>query len=78
MNKSVDKAYLERKKQKAKIDATIYLYEDYPNVARKLDAIKTAWNRLYHDLEVLGCLKEELLEDIIINNHVMKAEDIEY
>ena len=67
MNKSVDKAYLERKNQKAKIDATIYLYEDYPNVARKLDAIKTAWNRLYHDLEVLGCLKEELLEDTIIN-----------
>lgn len=65
--KNVDKVYLERKNKKAKIEARIYLYEDYPNMARKLDSIKALWNRQVPELETLGCLKEDVLADIITN-----------
>lgn len=65
--KNVDKVYLERKNKKAKIDAKIFLLEDYPTIARKLDTIKPYWNRISNTLEELGCLKEDLLADVITN-----------
>lgn len=66
-SKTVDKSYLERQNRKNKVDAKIYLYEDYPTIARKLDVIQNLWKRVATTLQGLGCLKEEILPDIICN-----------
>ena len=66
-SKTVDKSYLERQNRKNKVDAKIYLYEDYPTIARKLDVIQDLWKRVATTLQGLGCLKEEILPDIICN-----------
>lgn len=66
-NKNVDKIFLEKRNHVKKLEATIYLYEDYPNIARKLDNIKAIWKSLYEEASSLGILLEDDLGEIITN-----------
>lgn len=65
--KNVDATYLEQQNRKTKLDAEIFLLEDYPNIARKLDIVTDLWKHTAPSLKALGCLKEEDLADVITN-----------
>lgn len=67
MPDNIDKSYLEKRNKKSKVEASIYLYEEYPNIARKLESVRSLWSRVISELTPIGCLKEEILSEIIIN-----------
>lgn len=65
--KNVDKVFLEKKNQLRKCEAHMYLFEDYPTIARKLDTIKEIWKTVSTEAHDLGVLREDDLGEIITN-----------
>lgn len=65
--KNVDERFLKFQNELKRIEARIYLYEDYPNIARKLESIQTIWKRILPQCQNLGILKESSLEEILTN-----------
>jgi DNA repair exonuclease SbcCD ATPase subunit len=67
LHTNVDKVFLEKQNELRHLEAHIYLYEEFPNIARKLDTIKAIWNAIHEEAKDLGVLKEDDLEEIITN-----------
>lgn len=65
--KNADERYLKFQNEMKRIEARIYLYEDYPNIARKLESIQAIWKRILPQCQNLGILKETSLEEILTN-----------
>lgn len=64
---NVDKVFLEMRQSLQQLEARIYIFDEYPNVSRKLDTIISIWKGLSKSLNDLGVLKEDDLEEIITN-----------
>ena len=64
---NVDEVFLKHQGEIKKIEAQIFYYEDFQTIARKIDFIKSTWNRIYPTCENLGVLDETDLEEILTN-----------
>jgi DNA repair exonuclease SbcCD ATPase subunit len=66
-HKNVDEVFLKHRSQINKLDALIYRYEVYPEVARKLETIESLWKGLYKKASDLGVTTEDDLTEIVTN-----------
>lgn len=64
---ATEKAFLEKRTENSKLNAEIYLLEDYPNIARRIELLQSEWRRVSPRIKELGCLMEEHLPDIVTN-----------
>ena len=67
LNPAAEKAFLEKRSENSKLDTEIYLLEDYPNIARRIELLQSEWHRVSPRIKELGCLIEEYLPDIVTN-----------
>ena len=65
--KNGDEAFLEKRNKLRDIEAKMYLYEDYPNMARKIATLKHLWDNIIPRVRDVGVLREESLLEVITN-----------
>lgn len=65
--KNGDEAFLEKRNKLRNIEAKMYLYEDYPNMARKISTLKHLWDNIIPRVQDVGVLREDSLLEVITN-----------
>ena len=66
-HENVDDVFLKHQNALKKVEAQIYHYDEFPNIARKVESLKAIWKRILPQCQSLGILKEENLEEITTN-----------
>lgn len=62
-----DEQFIEQRNEISQLDAEIYLLNDYPYIASKLQTLTENWNRVVPILRELGVLREDSLLEVITN-----------
>lgn len=63
----LDQRYIDARNKIQAIKTKMLTYQDYPTIGNQISSVKNAWNRVMQQMQELGLLIEEDLQEIIIN-----------